>query len=488
MKRVASLGVLAMACGPAAAPHGPTPPGALPPSAAVYPATRWVPDKPTYVMAAKSMTDFQGALASALDTLGLPFGGDAREAEQALQDLIATDPLSADAMSALGVDLSGGVAMFSEDVDPTFVVKLAAPDAFAQFIDQQRGRGLVTRSVQVDSTELFTASLGGGAAVSWAIDQGWLWVHFRLLGSDDTSWFTHSAHPAGASWSADWAWAERAGAAAAKRVVGWIGARDLFATIGRRVPAALACVKLAAPIGRVALDLDGDLAHATVGFTIDLGGDARAFEQHILPPPPGWAAAAAQAPLSVQWNLDLDAVAQWVAPCAAVFGENLAGELHGFRAARALLQTFDPDAMSGTGVVAVDASSTRLFAQLLDQIPLRSTLESSRKFGPWSGKHLSIPFKGAIDYVLTDHLAIAAMGDGMLERIATGTSGAAPPVMAIDLLPPKLPAATWAWLLEAADIHHPKRVVEHLQAWSEAHLDAVIDHDSLVIQLSGKRR
>ncbi len=179
-------------------------------------------------------------------------------------------------------------------------------------------------------------------------------------------------------------------------------------------------------------------------------------------------------------------------PCLSpqVGGPNLLALVDqlGVRSGRAFVHTLDPDDKSGTGALAVDLSHNRYFAQLLDQIPMRSKFEKSRMFGAYKGKHLSVPFVATADYVLDDRVFLAAMGDGVLERAASGASVAMPPVFAIDLVPAGLPVDVWEWLFAQAELPAPKRIAKRLQSWSDIHFGAHVDRDALVIEAQGNRR
>jgi hypothetical protein len=109
-------------------------------------------------------------------------------------------------------------------------------------------------------------------------------------------------------------------------------------------------------------------------------------------------------------------------------------------------------------------------------------------FGTYKGKHLSVPFVATVDYVLDDRVFLAAMGDGLLERAATGAAAAQPAVLAIDVLPRGLPVDVWQWLFTQAQLPAPARLAQRLQAWNDIHLGAHLDHDRLVIEAQGNRR
>jgi len=168
-----------------------------------FPATRWVPAHPTYVIAAPTVRVAQRGLADLIDSLGVVAGIDAGEVSRDLSRMLAVDPLSPDALATMGIDIDGGFALFSEDISPTFVGHLSSPEAATAFFDRQRERGLVTQSVLVDGIEVFSAQLPGTSLrVGWAIATDWLWVHFTVPGAheDGQSWFQSSHTPEGPGW------------------------------------------------------------------------------------------------------------------------------------------------------------------------------------------------------------------------------------------------------------------------------------------------
>src|SRR5262245_62091880 len=148
--KLAMVTILAVGCGGHASPTV-----VQPPAAAGLPATRWAPASPTYLFASPTLGEGQRNLRDAIELTGSFAGYDLRDAAQAVTGLLGVDALHADPTAAIGVDLQGSWAMFSEDVSPTLVVHLAAPDQMAAFLDRQRERGLVTQSVIVDRTEVF---------------------------------------------------------------------------------------------------------------------------------------------------------------------------------------------------------------------------------------------------------------------------------------------------------------------------------------------
>ena len=456
-----------------------------------FPATRWVPAHPTYVVAAPTVRQAQRALADAIDSLGVIAGIESREVSAELSRLLAVDPLSPDALGSMGIDVDGGFAVFSEDVSPTFVGHLSSPDATTAFFDKQRERGLVTQSVLVDGVEVFGAQLPGTSVrVSWAIAADWLWVHFTVPGAheDGQSWFQSSHTPEGPGWGESWQWATTA-TGNPKGVVGFLNPKELLASFTSKVPDAIACAKLLEPASRVAISIEGDGKHAAGQIAIDIGASARAVEATLLPAPEGFAAVARQAPLAAQWNADLLAVRAWIQPCAASIDEDLAFlDKLGIRSARAALIALDPDQKSGSGVVALDLAHKRYFAARLDDVPARSLIERSRTFGPHKGHSLAVPFVATLDYVLTDTLALGAVGDGVLARVVGTGKTVTGPIAAVDVAPPALSAEAWKFLIGALEIGRTDRIVERLLRWRDGHVSLTVQGTALVLAASGNRR
>lgn len=497
--RLAILAILAAGCGGRASPPAP-PPGALP----GFAAARWVPERPLYVLASPSVAEAQRAARDAIDLLAAATGYDLGDAMRASAALFGVDALHPDPLAAIGVDLGGGWAMFGGDpgspdpLSPTMVVHLAAPAQMAAFLDHQRERGLVTRSVIADRIEVVSAALPAGLTISWAIAGEWMWVHVAPPGTSDDAarWFTASHGWHGAGWTDGWAWAQRAAGAAAS-VVGVLNLHGALAGAVARLPDALACAKLAEAVGRASLAVEGDEHHVSARLALDIGSTDR-LRARLLPAPSGWDATARAAAIAAQWNLDLAGAQPLLAPCLAALGAPVAlTDETGVRAARAMLVGFDPDAVSGTGAVALDLASTAYVERQLDRIPLRKTLERARTFGPYRGHAIAIPFSVTVEYVLEPGLAIAALGDGLLARLVA--PAAAPgriPIAAMDIAPPAMSARAWETLLEALAERRltgapgaiTRQVVAHLMGWRDGHFAVTAEGSDLVVTVSGDRR
>jgi hypothetical protein len=497
VRALAILLVFATACGgkqsgPAASGGG----GAV---ATVFPTARFVPAQPTFVVSAKSMRDAQGSFRDIADVLGMMGGFEVGDVGSLLKFLIAVDPLEAEEVSAIGVDLDSSIVAFSEDLNPTFVVRLDSPEAMAAFLDKERDAGLRTQSVVVGTTEVFTAKLTQDVSLSWAIENEHLWLHFTIGKPDGTAWFEHSRSPTGTKWVDSWTWAQRL-AGQAPALVGFLDPKSMLAVAARQAKGAADCIGALGAIERVGLTVEaGTGKQLGAKLAVELGGASQTIAAHLLAPPPGWSAARTGAPLAADLNLDLRVAAGWIQRCFQKVDDrgNVVGgspdfvamlDQYGVRSGRALLHSLDVDEKEGRGAIALDLSNARFIRAQLDQIPRRSMFESSRTFGVYKGTHISVPFVGAGDYVLNEQLAIAAMGDGLLKQIGTGAPPGQPPVLAIDLRPPGLPVDVWQFLLAQAGAPRPERFAQRLMTWAELHVGARLDGTSLVIEAAGTRR
>ena len=487
--RIALAGVLALApaCGGGRSGTTPTSPDVVAPA---FPATRWVPASPSYVFAAPTFADAQHGIRDAIDGLGMFVGVTVDGAGSELARMLVVNPLAEAAVTAIGVDVQGGIVAFSEDLAPTFVVRLNAPEQMQAFLDKQRERGMVSRSVIVDGVELYTAEvIRGELDISWAIADSWMWIHFTpaFARNEGTAWFSNSHKSPSTDWARDWSWAQAA-AATTKGLVGFIDPKDVLGRFAAKVPEALACVRLLDPIQRVGVAIEVDSGGTAKGkVTLDLGAAASQVAGATLPVPEGFASASVNAPVAGQWNLDLLSLRAWAQPCLASLHEDLAVlDRYGVRAGRAIVQRLDLDDKSGAGVVSLDLVHSRYFTNRLDDIPMRSSMERDKKFGPVAGHTIAIPFVATVDYVLNDKQAFVAMGDGLLGRVIGSGKGVPGPIAAIDLFPPMLTLDTWKGLLEMADL--PESLAERLLRWREGHISIAIDGTNLVLAASGTRR
>jgi hypothetical protein len=461
--------------------------------APAYTATRWLPDKPRYAVAAKTVRDAQRSFADAVAVFGPLIGADvdAAAVSSVLERILRVDPLSPDAVAAIGVDVDGGIAVFSEHINPTFVVHLAAPAQFQAFLAKQAD--LQTQSVVTGGIEVFTTRLPASVSLSWAVSGEWLFVHFGLpfAPDDSATWFAASHDRRSPAWGADWQWAQQSAAAGREPpLLGFIDLRGIASAISDRVPDAAACAGLLAPVERAGVAIEGDMKTVAARFALDVGAAGDGIAKSLLPPPQGWSKAAEKAALAMQWNADLRTVRSWVSPCLETVNVAMPDlERFGVRAGRAQLTSFSADDKAGTGAIALDLAHKKFFASLLDDIPLRSVIEKKRTFGPHSGRSLAVPLGPTVDYVLSDVLALAAVGGGMMQAmVGTGPGAPTSTVFALDLVPGALDRRDWEELFALVELRDGKRITEHMMAWQRANLALTIDGPRLVLGASGQRR
>jgi len=492
-----ALSALAVGCGSRARGTPPPPPPPPPPqqqplplAAKTYPAARWIPAHPTYAIAARSVGDAQRAAADLLGSIGMLVGMDTRDGARIIRGVLGIDAMAADALAEVGIDLDGSMAVFSEAVSPTLVVHLAAPAKARAFVDRLRAGAVEVRVEQAAGTEVLTVALAGGLRVSWAIADEWLWIHAALpVGPDEgTAWLTASRKPGAPAWDGTWQWAVSSGGQGERpALLGFFDLRALLASLSPRLPAALACMKLVEPVGRVAVAFEAGTGGLGGRVALELGGAAApGLQRAVLPAPAGWAGAAGGAPLSVQWNLDLAAVRAHLAPCAQALAVDLSTvDQYGVRTARLILQRYDAGKPTNSrGVASFDLAHKKFAAQLLDEVPGRSLIERKRTFGPYQGRVISIPFGGpTVEYVLDDQRALAALGEGVLAAAVGAGPGGPGPIFAIDVTPPAMSREAWAGLLGFVGLSP-----DALLAWRELHVAITVEGDRLVLAASGRRR
>ena len=314
-------------------------------------------------------------------------------------------------------------------------------------------------------------------------------MHFGGKGMGP-EWFEHSHKAASAAWNSAWAWAKaHAGKAA---VVGFAHAKDMVASAMGRVQGGVTCVRQLEAIDRVgfAFDVDGSKVGARLTFESGWRGAARsrAICCRRLPAGRAWPR---RRRCRLQWNLDLDAMTAWLEPCVRVATSDpdpFAGmKQFGVRTARAIVLSVDPGDKSWRGR-GRDGSGER-------HVPAERTSTRSSHFCERqdvrcriAGTTCSIPFVAKLDYVFDDKLAIAAMGDGVMDRVAAGAPGGVPPMFSVSVVPDGMPQDAWVWLLDQIDAPGPKHLVERLQSWAELHATAALDGSTLVVEVAGTHK
>lgn len=487
VRTFAFVALLAACSAPAHTGGGGQPPAPTAAEAPRFPATRWVPGAPTYALSSTKITDIQRTVRDAIASFGLLGGVTESDVGHAMSQVLGLDPLVPDNLRQAGIDPDGGFAMFSDDLDPTISVHLTDPAAFAAFIDKQRAHGMVSQSVVVDGIEQFTFK-SRDVGLSWAVVGDWLLVHLLIPGihDDNKTWLTASTHRAAPTWMDTWRWANRVGEAISKApsVLGIVDLRKLIAASARGADG-IACVQLLAPVEHVGFAIDGDGTSARGRVAFDLGASAAKIYGAAIWPPQGWDIASKDAPISIGWNLDIDAFARWAEPCTRALGMGQLNHLtQGIRAGRAFASKIDIKDTSGVGALAVDGDMTILKDQL-DRVPMRGSLEKDRTWNGVHGKHLGIPFGPAFDYVLDDKHAVVAMGDGVMDKVFANDKPM-PRLAYLDVIPGGIPHDVWDTLFGMAGLG--KRSLAMFERWRDGHISLSLDGNALVLEACGNRR
>jgi hypothetical protein len=449
-----------------------------------FDATRWIPNQPTFALAAHSIRDLQRSARSVVGTLGLPFNLDELAVSQMSNFVFGLDLLSPEAVEGIGIDPSGGVAVFSEGITPTFVVHLSSPPKFTAWMQHEMSGLGAPVATAVDG--ITVTSVGTPNTVSWAIDPatGWAWVHSSLQdASDPPTWFAHS-HGGGGGGAPDW---DRVTAHGKPSVIAFTNTHALFGAAIKAMPGDIGtCIRQLDTLGNFDVGIDVDERSVAAHFSFDVGTGMAGLRASLLAPPPGWAQASANAPVALAWNVDLSALAAWLKPCMRGDDHFAMLDSYGVRSGRAVILGYKSET-EFSGAVSLDLSNAKFLTDQLDQIPLRKHLESDRTFGVYKGHHLSIPALFAIDYVLQPTVAIIARGDGLLERVA-GQGPPTPPstVFGLDLLTTAMTDAQWHALGDL--VHLDASEIQHVLFWKTVHVGAHVDGNALVIDLSAERR
>src|SRR5262249_13031195 len=153
---------------------------------------------------------------------GLATDTDISEHESEMRRDLGFDLLSLDGLKDAGVDPGGGVAIFSEDLGPTFAVALADPQRTAGFIEQLRTAGVAVEVEREQGVDVYTFAGDREVHLHWAIAESWLFVHveFTEEHEPDLAWYRDLRRASGGfASSPDLAAAQR-GAQAAPPVIG----------------------------------------------------------------------------------------------------------------------------------------------------------------------------------------------------------------------------------------------------------------------------
>ncbi|MFT3691812.1 MAG: hypothetical protein QM831_01640 [Kofleriaceae bacterium] len=444
-----------------------------------------MPDRPTYLVTARSVRGLQQGSRALIDAAGILLGVSADQAGQELARVLTIDPLSEAGTKQLGIDPEGAIAVFSEATDPTIVVKLSDPAATQAFFDQAKQR-VKTSAIIIDGVEVTGAKIERDVSASWAIDHSMLWVHFSF-GLDKTDdWFTPTHHPRGQSWKTGFASLrsfERGG------LLGFIDTQQMLAVIKAKAKEAATCIDSFHDIHLASFSITAEGPAVGGKLAFDIGSRGADLQSVLLPAPPGFTAIAKGAPIAAQWNLDLAAIQRFLTPCMQSVGAKPDKLMKmGVRAGRVIVKTLDPSGPSGTGVVSLDVANKAELVKYLDMIPHRSMFEGDETFAGQKGKRIKVPFVVTLDYILDDARAIVAIGDNLMEQVLSGQS-AAPPVAELAIDVDAMKPEAWSFVLEhATNEWFAKHALERLMRWQRGNIRVTVDQNQLVIDAAGTRK
>jgi hypothetical protein len=464
-----------------------------------YPALRWVPADVTYVGIAQTVEGTMPAVRDFVEALGILGEFDVAEVDRELTTYLGINPIDASDLREAGVDVAAGAVFYSQGFSPTFVFRLAEPVRMQERIDNQRAKnasGAIGNSVR-DGIDVYTSLADRDLHTHWAIDGNWMWVHFEIVDEHeaDLAWFDASRAAKGAiAKDPDLAWArgqaERVQAGAP--LVALARPAKLASIFARIVnePDATACMALvAAPRAAVTAGVAGPVSEGHIVLDVGAAG-AAGISSMTKPVPAGWAVARGDAPAAIEWNLDGVAFARWFAPCDNDPEQIV--EATGLRTVRAFLTDFSPDDLSGHGAVAADLAHRRMIDEQLNNFTGRSLFEKKRTFGPRDGVRLDPPMIPAVDYILTDREALAAVGDGVLEKVVgDGATVASPTLALLDLQPPRLGDAAWDLFLKyVGGVYRDaarETMIRRLKRWKRGTIALALDGEHLHLHLRGQR-
>jgi hypothetical protein len=474
---------------------GPKPGGGGPTAAGGPPVLRWAPADVTYAFL---IQHGDGAIAAARDVVEalsiVEDGIELAEVEDRLRSFLGVSPLSADDLRSAGVDVAAGALVYSQGFSPTVVFRLADPAVMQNRIEAQRDRAGESAAVgnQIrDGVEVYTALGDRHLHTHWAIDGEWMWVHFEAVDEREPEggWFDASRAARGAlGRDPDFQWARAEGEKVqpGAPLIGLVRPARIAATIAALADdaEATACTGLVTWPRAVVTAGSGTIAEGHI--VVDTGPGASALARLPVSVPAGWAARGEPA-LSVEWNVDLRALAAVTAPCGDLAEEltEVVGET-GVRAGRGYLASFDADDFEGTGAAALDIVHRRMLDGMLDEIPGRRFLESKKKYGPIDGVRLDAKIFPAVDYAITADRAFAAMGDGRLAGLVGDGSSVPGPLAALELRPHALDEDTWTELLRQLGVRGDTRAAR-LRRWKLATLSLTLTGDLLHLSARGER-
>jgi hypothetical protein len=492
--------VTSVACG--GKTKGPGGGGSMPAAVKIYEALRWVPADASYVIVGRRAADLSDVLRELAAVVGILDDKDPADYGRALQTELGYDPLDVEQLRGLGIDPERGAAFFGTGLSLTAVAYLADPAKLEAFIDQMRERGISIQSQMSDGVEVFTLHFDSDIQFSWAVVDGWVLSRAEILveKAPALGWF-EAAHNARGAMGAEpdfEAAVEAAVTHAAKVSIG--GAPPVIGVIR---PGKLADVveqvhgaghPMNACIATPLRDMSRILLAAGVGesgsagsIVIDLASADR-FATNTVPQREAWAQIESGAPLQLDLGLDIPSFARSLEGCPM---DTRAMDEAGVRTAHVALHQFD-DGLPSRGAFYADLSSDKMLSAAISDIPGIDTFSKRRKVGSAQVVDVSVPFFISLTYHLSTNLAVAAIGDGIVEKLLAPGNPRAGALFHLSLRPNDIPVETWDMFLEyVLEVKRPEarqRTITRVRTWQTADIDATIDGSRIVITAAGARR
>jgi hypothetical protein len=427
------------------------------------------------------------------DSVGLAFDADAEVAGEWSMMQFGYNLFDPTSLAGIGLDLESGAAVFGTGLSPTVVARLGDPSKLDAFVERMRENGVSLQSQMADGAEVFSVNMGGEWVVSWAVVDGWVLSRIEILAerAPELGWLSGArGAKGGLGGDPDFTAAIEAGRKYAPALA--VGDPPVVTVIrpsrlADSVEAMFQDPELAACLGpvRSVPRIVGAAASSDAGVTgalvADLA-DASAFEALMMPPPPGWANARANAPLQVDLGVDADKAMR---SCFAT-------GTFGMKTAHLAIHHFDDDGWPDRAAAYADLSTDRVLRGLLSQIPFLGRMSDKRTIGDTEVVDVSIPMFISFTYLLTPTRGAASRGKGMMEAILGGGEVPKNEVFRLELHPPQIPDAAWHLALEQGlqvDRDSAReRTIQRIRAWSDALIEAHLDDTRIVLTVNGTRR
>jgi len=495
------LAMLVVACHPHAGAGGG---GHVSPYVGTYPALRWVPADATFVVTTRHTSDAVAILRELGNVAGVLVDADLSELEDEMRRHLGFDPLSTDSLTEIGVDVNGGVAIFSQGLSPTFAIPLSDPAHIASLIEQLRAGGVAVEVSREQGIDVYTFAGDRDVHLHWAIADRWLFVHVEITDEHEgeLAWYralrsADGGFASGPDLAAAQARAVRpaapaprvidpagGAATAAPPMLGVVKLAELRARLAR-LGAKRDCLDVGRATGRAFLAAGADGKDTTAAIAVEVTGTGPA--DAIIAGPAGWARARGDAAMQAEWNVDLDKVGALIAPCDASTARDLTSQ--GVLAVRAFVQALDIKDLSGRGAVFLAAHDNHLAEQALDNIPGLSLASRHRKVGAADVVDVSMPMIPSFSYAMTSTTTTAAVGEHLIDQVLGDGRAVRDATLAhVELHPWAFTPEVWDTLLEAAGAggkDRRARFVRRMRRWDLQRLDVSAASGAVIITAHG---